>query len=117
MERIKVSEAFRYAQTNNRFEMRFGKTADMRAVYEAMEAAVESVKDEDGYYPLWLQDLGDCCEGDSFEMESSLLSGEFERYIPAVCLAVAKAFPSVPFSGAAKYDDLKCFYIQKYEFT
>ena len=66
MERINVSDEFRFAQTNCSFEMKLSTKADMRKVYEAMEAAVLSLVDEDddGYYELWLQDLADCCDTD-----------------------------------------------------
>ena len=50
MERINVSEGFRLEQTNCHFKMEFSEKVDMHKVYEAMEAAVMAIVDENGYY-------------------------------------------------------------------
>ena len=115
MERINVSEGFRVMQTNCHFKMEFSAKVDMRQAYEAMEAAVKAIADEDGYYPLWLQDLGDCCDNDCFDIESTLGCEEFYHYVPAMYKAVADALPSSEFEAYAWYDDLKCYWIDEFE--
>ena len=87
--------------------MEFSSEVDMHKAYEAMEAAVMSIVDENGYYDLWLQDLGDGCGNNRFVIEySTLYSDEFTNYVPAMCKAVAEAFPSVSFEVSALYNDL-----------
>ncbi len=116
MERINVSEGFRFSQTNCNFKMEFSSKTDMRKAYEAMEAAVMSVVDENGYYALWLQDLADGCGNDCFVIEySTLRSYEFNEYIPAMCKAVAEALPDVNFEAHAYYNDLKCYWEDEFE--
>lgn len=117
MERIIVSDAFRFAQTNCNFKMKFSTKIDMRKAYEAMEAVVLSLVDEDegGYYKLWLQDLADCCGTDCFEISSTLYSYEFNQYVPAMCKAVAEASPATEFEAYAYYDDLQCYWIGEFE--
>lgn len=112
MERINVSEGFRFTHTNSHFEMKFAEKVDMRKAYEAMEAAVMATVDKSGYYALWLQDLADCCESERFEIESTLRSWEFGEYVPAMCKAVAEAFPTVSFEAYANRDDLQCYCIK-----
>lgn len=114
MERINVSEGFRFTHTNSHFEMKFSDKVDMRKAYEAMEAAVMAVVNEDGYYALWLQDLADCCEAKSFSVESTLECMEFVEYIPAMCKAVAEAFPTVNFEAYAEYDDQRCYWMDDF---
>jgi hypothetical protein len=115
MERINVSEGFRVMKTNCHFKMEFSAKIDMRKAYEAMEAAVMAIADTDGYYPLWLQDLGDCCENDCFDIDSTLGCEEFYSYVPAMYKAVAEAFPSSEFEAYAWYDDLKCYCVDEFE--
>ena len=117
MERINVTEAFRFEQTNCSFKMLFNENADMERAYAAMEAAIQTLKNENGYYQLWLQDLHDCCDSQSFEIESTLFSEEFNKYIPAMCTAVANALPEISFSAYANYDDLRCLYIDEFEIS
>lgn len=88
MERIIVSKEFRFSQTNCNFKMDFNGKIDMRKAYEAMEAAVKAIAQKGGYYPLWLQDLSDCCNTDGFDFESTLGSDEFYHYVPAMCNTV-----------------------------
>ena len=114
MERINVSEGFRFHQTNCNFKMEFNTKVDMRKAYEAMEAAVLSLNG-DGYYKLWLQDLADCCDDNSFEIYSKLVSYEFNEYVPAMCKAVAEAMPTVDFEAYAYYDDLRCYWVDEFE--
>ena len=102
-------------QTNCGFKMKYNSTVDMRKVYEAMEAGVMSTVDKEGYYELWLQDLADCCEDTSFKIDSTLYSEEFVHYVPAMCKAVAEAFPSVEFEASAWYDDLRCYWVDDFE--
>jgi len=115
MERINVSEGFRVMKTNCHFKMEFSAKVDMRKAYEAMEAAVMAIADTDGYYPLWLQDLGDCRDNDCFDIDSTLYSDEFNRYVPAMYKAVAEEFPSSDFEAYAWYDDLKCYWVDEFE--
>ena len=115
MERINVSDEFRFAQTNCSFKMEFHSKVDMRKAYEAMEAAVMAVADQHGYYQLWLQDLSDCCDTERFDINSTLLSDEFNKYAPAMCKAVAEAFPEVDFEAYAYYDDLRCYWVDEFE--
>ena len=117
MDRINVSEGFRVMKTNCHFKMEFSAKVDMRKAYEAMEAAVKAISETDGYYPLWLQDLGDCCDNDCFDISSTLHSDEFYRYVPAMYKAVAEAFPSSEFEAYAWYDDLKCYWVDEFEAT
>ena len=117
MERINVSEGFRFMQANCNFKMEFNAKVDMRKAYEAMEAAVMAIADTDGYYPLWLQDLGDCCGNNCFDIESTLYSDEFNRYVPAMCKAVAEAFPGTAFEAYAYYYDLRCYWVDEFEAT
>ena len=117
MERINVSEAWRMHQCDTTFELRFAENVDMNKAFEAMKAAVEEINYENGYADIWLQDLGDCCDKDHFEILSKLWTEEFEMYIPAMCKAVAAAFPNVSFNGYACYDSLKCYCVDDYEFS
>ncbi len=115
MERIIISEGFRVMKTNCHFKMEFSTKVDMRKAYESMEAAVKAIADTDGYYPLWLQDLSDCCDNDCFDIESTLYSEEFYRYVPAMYQAVAEVFPTTEFEAYARYDDQKCYWIDEFE--
>ena len=115
MKKINVSEGFRVMQTNCHFKMEFSAKVDMRKAYEAMEAAVMAIAEADGYYPLWLQDLSDCCDNGSFDIDSTLGSDEFNRYVPAMCKAVAEAFPATAFEAYAYYDDLRCYWVDEFE--
>lgn len=115
MKRINVSEGFRIEQTNCHFKMEFSAKVDMRKAHEAMEAAVMAIAETDGYYPLWIQDLGDCCDNDCFDIDSTLECDEFNRYVPAMCKTVAEAFPATPFEAYAYYDDLRCYWVDEFE--
>ena len=115
MERINVSEGFRFSQTNCNFKMEFSSKTNMRKAYEAMEAAVMNIVDKTGYYALWLQDLADCCETDKFDIESTLHSCEFYEYVPAMCKAVAEAIPDVNFEAHAFYNDLRCYWVDEFK--
>ena len=117
MERINVSEYFRFAETNCGFNMEFSSKVDMRKAYEAMEAAVMAIANEEGYYELWLQDLRDCCDADSFDFDSTLMCAEFADYIPAMCKAVAEAIPTVDFKADAWYNDLQCYCVDGFEIS
>ena len=117
MERIIVSENFRLSKTNSSFDMKFSEKIEMRKAYEAMEAAVMAIVNENGYYAIWLQDLADCCEAESFSVESSLECMEFVDYLPAMCKAVAEAFPTVNFEAHAEYDDQRCYWMDEYDVT
>ncbi len=101
MERIIVSEAFRVAKTNSRFDLKFNADVDLGKAYEAMETAINEIAKGEGYKNLWLQDLRDCCDKDEFSINSTLDSDEFAVFIPAMCEAVAKAMPGVEFEGSA----------------
>ena len=73
MERINVSEEFRFCQSNCNFKMKFSAKIDMRKAYEAMAAAVNDISDGADYSKLWLQDLADGCGDDCFVIEHSTL--------------------------------------------
>ncbi len=116
MERINVGEAFRICQSNCNFKMEFSTKVDMRKAYEAMAAAVNDFSDGADYSKLWLQDLADCCGNDCFVIEqSTLYSDEFNKYIPAMCKAVAETLPEASFEAYAYYDDLKCYWVDEFE--
>ena len=115
MERINVSKAFRVCKTNCGFKMSFNSAVDMRKAYEAMESAVMSIVDENGYYALWLQDLGDCCTADNFDFNSTLGWEEFMTYVPVMLKAVAETLPSAEFEASAWYDDLRCYCVDEFE--
>ena len=116
MERINVSEEFRMFKSNCSFKMEFSTKVDMRKAYEAMEAAVMPIVDENGYYAIWLQDLADCCENDCFNIKNGILySNEFNEYVPAMCKAVAEALPDADFEVYAYYDDLQCYWVDEFE--
>ena len=117
MERIIVSEAFRCAKTNSRFDLKFNADVDLNKVYEVMEAAINEIAKGEGYKGLWLQDLRDCCDKDGFSINSTLESDEFADYIPAMAESVAKAMPGVEFEGSAYYDELKGYYIDEFVFS
>lgn len=117
MERIIVSKEFRFSQTNCNFKMDFNGKIDMRKAYEAMEAAVKAIAQKGGYYPLWLQDLSDCCNTDGFDFESTLGSDEFYHYVPAMCKAVAEAIPTASFKAHARFDDQRCYWMDEYDAT
>ncbi len=117
MERINVSEYFRFSESNCHFNMEFSSRVDMRKAYEAMEAAVMAIANEEGYYKLWLQDLGDCCDADKFEIMSTLMIAEFADYVPAMCKAVAEAIPMVDFTANAWYNDLRCYCVDGFEIS
>ena len=117
MERIKVSDNWRFLHTDSTFEMKFSAEADKSKALDAIRTAIKAIDYENGYSDLWLQDLEDCTLMNGFEIESTLWSDEFNRYIPAMCKAVAAALPGVPFSGSACHDSLKCNYIDSFEFS
>ena len=120
MKRIEVSESWRMMQCNSTFKMQFDSKVDMEKAYAAMEAAVRAIDTDSyykDYYDLWLQDLKDCCEKDEFEIDSALNCMAFNEFIPAMCKAVAEALPLVHFSGNAYYNDLKCFWVDEFEFS
>lgn len=119
-ERINVTAAWRIAQCNSTFKMTFKNPVDMNKAYEAMKNAIEEIGC-DSWKPmltdLWLQDLADCTSKDCFKIISALTSNSFADYIPAMCKAVAEAFPEIEFEGCADYDDLKCYYVHTFDFT
>ena len=115
MERINVTDSFRFHHTNCSFRMEFKGEVDMRKVYEVMETAVVENTDDTGYAKLWLQDLADCCSANHFDISSTLSSYEYNKCVPEMCKAVAKAFPILEFKVSADYDDTRCFYIDKFE--
>ena len=116
MERINVSEEFRFCQSNCSFKMEFSAKADMRKAYEAMAAAVKAISEGEDYSMLWLQDLADGCGNNSFVIEqSTLYSNEFNEYVPAMCKAVAEVLPDVNFEAYAFYNDLQCYWVDEFE--
>lgn len=120
MERIVVSNAWRVSQCNSTFNMKFASEVDMNKAFKAMENAIMGIDKE--YYKdylkeIWLQDLGDCCKGDKFDIMSALSCEAFSDYIPEMCKAVANAFPEIEFEGYAYYDDLQCYYVVDYNFS
>ena len=116
MERINVTEEWRIMNSDSRFAMKFSEKIDMEKAFEAMKDAIQETRTEKGYADLWIQDLGDCCTGDNFDIMSTLYENEFVEYIPAMLIAVAKAFPTIAFSGDAHRSDLKCFSESDFEF-
>lgn len=119
MERIIVSEGFRVEQTNTHFEMKFEESTDTNKALEAIKEVVYEIKEANRYCyaDLWIQDLGDSRMDNGFKIDSTLRCDEFSDYIPAMLKAVAKALPSASFKGIAYYDDLRCLYIDEYEFS
>ena len=103
MTRIEVSKSFRMCNTNTHFEMRFEGKADTKKALEAMQEVIDPNKYDDPYMlafsPLFLQDLGDNRTDSGFVFDSSLGSGEYDKYIPAMIKAVAKALPDASFKA------------------
>lgn len=117
MTRINVTDDWRMLNTDTTFTMIFAYEADTNKALEAIKNAIEKINYENGYAALWIQDLSDSRTNNSFEIESTLWCDEFAQYIPAMVKAVAEALPSVPFTGSAQHDSLKCFYIDEFEFS
>lgn len=117
MNRIIVSEGFRFEQTNAMFNMAFMRNTDTKKAFEAIQNAISGINYENGFAALWIQDLSDGRTENSFEIESTLECAEFIQYIPAMLKAVAEALPAASFKGSARYDSVKCFCVDEYEFS
>lgn len=117
MNRITVSEGFRFEQTNAVFNMVFIENADTSKAFEAIRDAVSEINYENGFAALWIQDLCDGRTANSFGIESTLRCDEFIQYIPAMLKAVAEALPTASFKGSARYDSVKCFWVDEFEFS
>ena len=94
MNRITVSEGFRFEQTNATFNMVFMENANTIEAFEAIKEAISDLNYENGFAALWIQDLSDGRTENSFEIESTLECDEFTQYIPAILKAVAEALPA-----------------------
>ncbi len=117
MNRITVSEGFRFEQTNAMFNMVFMENANTIKAFEAIKNAISDINYENGFAALWIQDLSDGRTENSFEIESILECDEFTQYIPAMLKAVAEVLPATSFKGSARYDSVKCFCVDEYEFS
>lgn len=99
-------------------KMEFDEKVDMQIVSEAIAEAVrETIGTNGDYVELWIQELNDCCKGRKEEIDCRLWADEFAQIIPPMVKAVAKALPTVPFSGWATRDDLRCFCVDTFDYS
>lgn len=98
--------------------MEFAEKVDIQIVAETMmEAVRETIGKNGDYVDRWIQELDDCCKGIKEEIECELWSDEFTQIIPSMVKAVAEALPSVTFNGYAIRDDMKCFWIDTFDYS
>lgn len=94
--------------------MKFAEEVNMDKCYEVIKAAYESIVD---YESEWIKEFGECCFGKKGYVEHGIWCDVFTQFVPKMVKAVAEEFPKVPFNGYAIHDDMKCLWIDDFDYS